>query len=97
MSNENQWTLTPELGRNKRRQRTVIIQMEIVSQGSACLTRSRHLQCGCVQERHFKGTTALILKSESEIGYASYLGNASFSTMSIKGFLLNVLIYTAEV
>lgn len=58
--------------------------MEIVSQGRTCLTRYRHLQCGCVQERPFKGTTALILKAAPETADASYLGNASFSTLTIK-------------
>lgn len=78
------WAGMKDLHSKRRRQRTVIIQMENVSQGRACFTQSKCLQCGCFQERHFKGTTAIILKSASETGDASYLGNASFSTMTIK-------------
>ena len=68
----------------RRRERTVVIQMEIVSQDRIHLTRCRHLKCGCVQERHFKGTTPLILKSAPETVDGSYLENASFSILTIK-------------
>lgn len=73
--------------------------MEIVCQARTCLTKCRHLhlQCGCVQERHFKGTTALILKAGPETVDASYLGNASFSMLTIKEFLYNMLSYSAKV
>lgn len=66
-----------DLHSKRRRERMVVISMEIVSQGRIHLTRCRHLQCGCVQERHFKGTTPLVLKSAPETVDGSYLENTS--------------------
>jgi len=85
------WAGIKDLHSKRRRERTVVIQMQIVSQGRIHLTRCRHAKCGCVQERLFKGTAPLILKSAPETAGSSYLEKASFSILKMKRVAIEYL------
>lgn len=50
-----------------KEERMVRTHKEVVSQDRIQLTKCRHLKCGCVQERHFKSMTPVILKCISEM------------------------------